>query len=158
MRRLSITNGGKLCSVCKKFFLLNRFHKDKRKTSGYDSKCKECHNRYYIQNKKRILTKQIKYYNKIKRTPDYIMKRKNRKLIREFGITLNKYLSMCEAQKSKCAICKLIPKGKSKVLFVDHNHKTGKIRGLLCYKCNMGLGYFKDSVDSLKRASDYLCG
>ena len=158
MRRIKVINGSKSCSVCKEFLLLNRFFKDKSQTSGYDPRCKGCRKRHYRENKKRILKKQLKYYNKIRRTRDYITTRKNRKLIKEFGITLSEYLDMCKAQDGKCFICQLIPRGRRKVLFVDHDHKTGKVRGLLCYKCNMGLGYFKDSAISLRRAISYLCG
>jgi len=54
-------------------------------------------------------------------------------------------------QKGLCAICKTSTK-----LVIDHDHKTGKIRGLLCHNCNIGLGNMKDSPDILRAASLYL--
>lgn len=60
---------------------------------------------------------------------------------------------MLEAQGGCCAICKA-PKGNK--LCVDHDHRTGKVRGLLCSNCNAGLGMFKDSEDLLQSAKGYL--
>ena len=62
---------------------------------------------------------------------------------------------MLSNQSGHCAIC--INKDKRK-LAVDHCHKTGKIRGLLCSNCNQGLGMFKDNLDFLGRARNYLRG
>ena len=60
---------------------------------------------------------------------------------------------LIELQNYKCAICKCIIDSKC---HVDHNHKTGKVRGLLCRHCNMGLGFFRDNAESLKWAIEYL--
>jgi len=65
------------------------------------------------------------------------------------------YLMLLEQQEFSCAICgEKHTEGKK--LQVDHCHSTGKIRGLLCHRCNKGLGFFRDSADSLNRAIDYL--
>ncbi len=64
---------------------------------------------------------------------------------------------MLEAQGGVCAICKTaVEFGRRYSGAVDHCHATGKIRGILCYPCNTGLGVFKDKVDSLRAAIDYL--
>ncbi len=63
------------------------------------------------------------------------------------------YNTLNSRQKGKCAICN--KKSKSKMV-IDHNHKTGKIRGLLCIQCNSGLGMFRDSRKVLSRAIKYL--
>lgn len=86
---------------------------------------------------------------------------KDAKLKREFGISLTDYNAMLEAQNGVCAICdrpeKFSTKGKgSMAMAVDHCHKTDKIRGLLCLKCNRAIGLFEDSTDSLQKAIDYL--
>ena len=63
------------------------------------------------------------------------------------------YNAMWLAQDGKCAICRLVC---IKSLAVDHCHKTGKIRGLLCMRCNTALGMFKDDPSLLLRAIEYL--
>jgi hypothetical protein len=78
-----------------------------------------------------------------------------RVLAREHGITIEQYNWMLEAQGGMCAICGGAPKENRK-LAVDHDHKTGRIRGLLCHKCNTSLGGFQDSPDILRSAIRYL--
>lgn len=81
---------------------------------------------------------------------------------RNFGISLKKYNEMLDDQNDVCAICnnKEIAKnpvtGEIRRFAVDHCHKTGKIRGLLCTKCNMILGGANDSIDIFKAAIQYL--
>lgn len=83
-----------------------------------------------------------------------------RAICRYHGIDVPSYQSMIEAQNNQCAICgkeetrKL--KGNVMRLCVDHNHRTGKIRALLCHDCNSGLGKFYDSPDLLTKAAVYL--
>lgn len=77
-------------------------------------------------------------------------------LKRKFGIGLDEYNSLLESQKYKCAICETGACTSGREFAVDHDHATGKIRGLLCTRCNIGLGYFKDSADMLSRAIQYL--
>lgn len=79
----------------------------------------------------------------------------NRRLKRYYNITLEEYDQMVGIQGGKCAICGgKNPNGKR--LHVDHNHKTGKIRGLLCFECNTALGNMKDDIDILNKAITYL--
>lgn len=74
-----------------------------------------------------------------------------------YGITEEEYQDMLEAQEHTCAICGTDkPGGRHKKFHIDHNHKTGKVRGLLCWPCNAGLGQFKDSYDNLHSALLYL--
>lgn len=76
-----------------------------------------------------------------------------RSLKRFYDLTEEQYDKMFENQNGRCAICF----GESKIkLSVDHCHKTGKVRGLLCRKCNLGIGFLNDSVDFLSRAIKYL--
>jgi len=65
------------------------------------------------------------------------------------------YAMMLAWSGGKCAICGNEPIG-TKRLVVDHNHTTGNIRGLLCHYCNLGIGLFKDNINSLARAIVYL--
>lgn len=73
----------------------------------------------------------------------------------EYGITSEEYVALYETQDGVCAICSL-PERKLPTLAVDHDHVTGKIRGLLCSSCNLGIGHFKDDVGLLRNASNYL--
>jgi len=80
-------------------------------------------------------------------------------LMYEFGITLDAYNILLEAQNNVCAICKKPPTNKhkyDKILYVDHDHKTGKVRGLLCSSCNTLLGFAKDKASLLREAAIYL--
>jgi recombination endonuclease VII len=80
-------------------------------------------------------------------------------LQKKYKITLQEYNQMLERQKGVCAICQKKPgKGKkSKRLAVDHSHKTGKVRGLLCLRCNhYVLGKSDENPITLRRAADYL--
>jgi hypothetical protein len=85
---------------------------------------------------------------------------KNAVYKRKYGITVDQYNELYQRQEGKCLICNefetSIYKGKSRLLAIDHDHKTGKFRGLLCSGCNMGLGSFKDNADLLWKARKYL--
>ena len=81
----------------------------------------------------------------------------------KFGITLEEFDVLFSKQDGKCAICGLVNEVKidkrgrsSRLLHIDHDHKTGNVRGLLCQKCNVGLGSFKDAPDLLSKAAGYL--
>ncbi len=68
----------------------------------------------------------------------------------------NQYKELLQAQNNECAICGTNADKFKSALNVDHNYKTGKIRGLLCTNCNMGLGQFKDSISNLHQALMYV--
>jgi hypothetical protein len=68
-----------------------------------------------------------------------------------YGLTLEQFKAMAAAQDGRCAICQ-----RTRKLTVDHCHKTGKIRGLLCGSCNRALGTFGDNADGVKRVLIYL--
>lgn len=81
---------------------------------------------------------------------------KERHLRNRYAITVERYNEIFEEQKGVCKICGTPPNGKD--LVVDHDHMTGKVRGLLCFSCNFGLGEFKDDEIRLLSAVDYLRG
>lgn len=116
--------------------------------------CKSCKSlrekKYNEANKEMIKRKSRKYYWE---NPD---KACDQRLKRVFGITLDEYNILLEKQGYKCKICERPTSDFKKRLHVDHCHKTGKIRGLLCYTCNSGLGYLKDSIYLLFKAIFYL--
>ncbi len=79
---------------------------------------------------------------------------------REYGITVDEYDRMWSQQAGLCAICKKPEaqqrKGKLKSLAVDHSHKTGKVRSLLCASCNVAIGYLKDDPTLARKVASYL--
>lgn len=76
-------------------------------------------------------------------------------LRKNYGLTLEVYEAMVISQDGRCAICTKRPKGK---LHVDHDHRTQKVRGLLCGKCNRGIGMMDDDPEILRAAIGYLRG
>lgn len=66
------------------------------------------------------------------------------------------YETLLQEQNSTCAICGITAEEIGKRLIVDHNHETLKVRGLLCWRCNSGLGFFKDNQAHLAMAIEYL--
>lgn len=87
--------------------------------------------------------------------------RNTREVCRRLNTSVDIYYEMLKKQDKKCAICKLEEKRKSRsgnicALSIDHCHKTGQIRELLCHDCNTGIGKFKDNIDLLKQAIAYL--
>lgn len=128
----------KRCSTCKEYKRSSDFGK-RTKRGGLDSQCRAC-----ISNR----TKKWGRTNPVKR--------KNNQLLRDYGICIDQFNALFELQKGKCAICE---KHQSKFrysLAVDHDHATGKIRGLLCAGCNSGLARFEDSLSGLSKALNYL--
>jgi hypothetical protein len=75
----------------------------------------------------------------------------------KYGITLEQYDQMVVEQEGVCLICDTdTPMGHHKRFVVDHNHTSGEVRGLLCSKCNSGLGCFSDNPNTLLKAAQYL--
>jgi len=175
-----MTNITKICSKCGKEKLLSDFYKDLSKKDCLSSSCKECINQsqkeYYLSHKEyyKKYNEKHKGYRKIqKRIWDKLHmkerriykqinrdKEKNKYLILTYGITLDDYNKMLEAQNGVCAICGQKETRKSKyndyTLSVDHDHKTGKVRGLLCHGCNNCLGTLKEDIEIFQNAINYL--
>lgn len=73
-------------------------------------------------------------------------------LRRKYGLETGEWDERFKAQGSRCAICR----GTSPNWHTDHDHFSGKVRGILCQPCNIGLGGFRDSPDSMRAAADYI--
>ena len=133
------------CSTCKEMKDESCFHKAGNKARGYQFSCIECR-------------KKIKQKHKESMTSEewYLTQRKYW-LKSEYGLTLEQYNDLLKEQNHKCAICKTDETDVFKnLLYVDHCHSSGKVRGLLCHHCNTALGKFQDSVEVLSSAIDYL--
>jgi len=78
---------------------------------------------------------------------------------RTYGITLDEYDELLAKQRGVCDCCKEAPRNtnqKDKHLYVDHDHATGKVRGLLCHRCNIMLGNARENIETLENAVMYL--
>ena len=76
-------------------------------------------------------------------------------LKRQYGLSIDHFLTMYELQKGRCGICQAqLPIGKN--CHVDHCHETNSFRGILCSRCNTGLGMFKDNENALLEAANYI--
>lgn len=136
----------KTCSKCEESKELYRFGKDRREKDGLSRYCRGC----------------IKVYRE-KFEAGNPTSRKNRQLKTHFGITLEEYTRMLEKQNFVCKICQK-PETRCiggvhntlRSLCVDHCHKTGKIRGLLCAYCNKAIGLFNDDITLIAESIKYL--
>jgi hypothetical protein len=72
----------------------------------------------------------------------------------KYDLTPDQVAAMVKEQDGKCALCGRPPTARG--LFIDHDHKTGRVRKLLCQYCNMGLGHFKEDVALLQKAIEYI--
>lgn len=83
---------------------------------------------------------------------------KRRGIIRPDGKPLLRedFVQLLEKQARKCAICYKLESSFQRGLAVDHNHKTGRIRGLLCFKCNKGIGHFDEDISQFTRIISYI--
>jgi hypothetical protein len=149
------TSKTKKCPGCKEEKHISAF------TRAGSGRCKECHNAYMrawtAKNPDKV-SLQNKLYKK--RHPEAY---RNSELKHHYGITLNEYNELLEKQGGVCAICKNKERtvhnkngSRKRMLGIDHCHKTGKVRGLLCKHCNQGLGNADDSMEVLKSMIKYL--
>lgn len=143
----------KACSKCKEEKPLSAFYNDKSRPRGKAYQCKTCMNRKHAE------FDRSEYMDVYYAANKEVMSDQSRAamLIRKYGITAEQYAEMLFLQGGVCAICKGPGKAYGR-LHVDHNHETGRIRGLLCNTCNAGLGQLRDDVELLRAAIAYLEG
>ncbi len=138
----------KICTGCQQEKPLSEFFSRGGKLAHlYKSQCKPC-----MQAKRLEWGQQNSDYLNTWRRNNWVVT--NRRLRRR-GATQDMYNAMYEAQKGCCALCNE-PEEKFVWLCIDHDHETGKIRGLLCPNCNRGLGLLKDSASLLRKAAEYI--
>ena len=131
-----------VCGTCKMKLPSDCFHRCKGVKRGLQYNCKSCRREYSAS------THQKQYH-------------RNQGLKYSYGISAEEYGSMLKIQGGRCKICgceKNTRVDREMALAVDHDHKTGKVRGLLCDKCNRGLGFFRDNPALLLQAISYLEG
>lgn len=145
----------KKCSSCKKELTTLDFTKDKSRKSGLKYICKLCASSFAKSwndnNKKRrsITYKEWTKHNKEHRAAYRVLKK--------YGLSSELWIEMKKSQDYCCAICGIHESKMGKRgLVVDHNHKTGTIRALLCNPCNMAIGQMKENIETFKNAVKYL--
>jgi Recombination endonuclease VII len=132
-RDLVVPEGSKWCPDCDLVKPLSEFPRNKRARSGYMTYCKPCHNA------------------RTRASVDANGGGRNYHLRRRYGITAEHFDAMLAEQGGLCAICREAP-----ARHVDHDHKSNRVRGLLCFNCNGALGQFRDREDLMLRAVLYL--
>jgi len=146
-----LNNGKKYCPSCETIKNIDEFSTMKVR-NGIASHCKECNRQklqlYYNTKKGKEAKKNSYLKNKIRL--------KNNKLIRNFGITYDEYIKILNQQNGKCVICGKTEKENGKMLAVDHDHNTNKVRELLCASCNLVVGFIEKNDLNFKNIENYL--
>lgn len=163
----------KYCYKCKEHKDLKEFSMDRHKNDGLSKLCRGCCAEkakiYYKKNRKRLILESVKWgQNHPERrrlaTTRYYENHRDRyyrwnriRKLRSYGMSEAEYRDLLKEQKMACAICKTKAPGKKRKEFsVDHDHSTGKVRGLLCNRCNKSIGAFNDDPKLLAAALAYL--
>ena len=162
-----------LCGIVKHF---DQFNKHPNAKFGIAPRCKEClapqKSAYYQNNKDKwqereaeMRTKDPEGLKKKNRdasarwrsNPENTRQKRMKYIEKRYGITYEQYEAMEKAQNGLCKICLKLPTNSwSDRLHVDHDHKTGEVRGLLCYMCNVAVGNLEDSPERADRVAAYL--
>jgi len=135
----------KVCPRCEEEKLAAKFYKEAQHKDGLSSRCKKC------------INKAVSEYTK--KNPD---KHKNWVRIShlkiKYGLTIQDWDNLFQEQQGRCAICGKHQSELKKPLCVDHNHETGQIRGLVCYKCNPAIGALGADygIELLQKAIEYV--
>lgn len=136
------------CTSCKRAFPEDtvHFYRNSKGRLGLANYCKTCHKHKSAASQNPVLKRAAGRRSDLKRL---------------YGLTAHAYAALLAGQDGACAICgeteqRLKLDGRAYDLHVDHDHRTGRVRGLLCYRCNTGLGQFRDSPELLLIAKAYL--
>lgn len=174
MRNITkIIEDSKECSICHEVLPFSDFYLDKNKTRGITSSCKKCSRKYNKENHaSREKTREYYYsgnrYKEVQKRKKELQELKDRFL--EYGvrwktlsyfkqtynITIEEYLQLIIDCDNKCIVCNTSFKDNTKNRHVDHDHATGKVRGILCGNCNIALGLLKDNPNTISNLLDYI--
>jgi len=132
----------------------------------YREYCRKNTNRSKLKHKDKVLERSRKWYAKnkenvlrqMKETRDSTPNFTRISWLKKYGMTLEDYDKMFELQGGKCAICgdENSKNSISKHLFIDHDHDTKKVRGLLCHHCNAAMGHAGENINRLSKMVDYI--
>ena len=133
--------GKRYCHGCREHLPIEAFCKKSGTADGLSYRCRKCYSTYYQANRHDIAHTRRKYV---------------------YGINEDDYNTLLREQGGRCAICRTLPdqgrsgRGSRYRLCIDHDHATGKIRGLLCSSCNTGIGLLRHDPQLLETAINYL--
>jgi hypothetical protein len=160
----------KRCVKCGVDQPLESFYRAKGTRDGYRGECKACFRarakaRYPLVRAANIararkwreenLERFQENQRRMRNTPEGKLRQRAGHLKRKFGMTIEQYDAMLEAQGGGCFICGRPPR-EDISLHVDHDHSTGKVRGILCFCCNNALADFQEDLELLRKAMAYL--
>lgn len=158
----------KSCSTCKLEKPISEFSRNCKFPTGYDYYCKPCKREY--NNRPAIRAKKVAYWKTYHKRPEVKHRMHERyhaspeakeaawerNLLRRYGMTRAGYYQLLAEQGGGCAICHVEFNESGAKLSVDHCHETGRIRGILCSRCNLGIGYLDHDAKVLNSAIGYL--
>lgn len=161
----------KACSKCAEVKPLEDYYKHPTNRDGRFGTCKPCvladrRRRYEADGD--TLRERVRDYRQanpervaevkrksLAKVPPHVAVAKNRRYnLKKYGLTIEQFDAMFAAQGERCALCRSDEPGR--FWTVDHDHTTGKVRGVLCWHCNVGLGHFRDDAATLIAAADYV--
>lgn len=146
-----MTEGTKLCSRCKTYVPIEQIGWTDKAHTKRKSICKTCD----AKKQAAYLEKHPEARQRHKEIArNWYLKHGRARQVTQYGLTLEQYDVLVDQQQNRCAICGGPPGEKR--LHVDHDHKTGKVRALLCSNCNCAIGYMHDDVELLAKAIAYL--
>ena len=139
----------KYCNKCKSIKDTVLWSKNRSTKDGLSTQCKACMKEnakdHYSRNKQKVNARNIEYYKKFGKFGSLLLK---------YRVSKSQYQELLIKAKGQCQICN--EKFRNKEPYLDHCHKTNKVRGLLCNSCNVGLARFKDNILLLNKAKEYL--
>lgn len=167
----------KVCSQCKQTKKGAEFYVNRNKKDGFNDQCRECHRRLQALSRQSNRDRHARRaadpaackrcpccarekpeteFGVLRSRPDGLYPyckecQRDRKLKYDYGLTAAQKEAMAAAQKGRCTLCLWETE-----LVVDHCHRTGRVRGLLCGECNKGLGFLRDDPEVARRAAAYL--
>lgn len=135
-----ISNGAKYCTRCRNLLALTNFYKDRTRPDKYKPVCKDCQRVYkhWLRHRDIQETRKKERISHARYKDRWQAKDRERR----YGLDPNAWEAMMLSQQGTCAICKQSPKGL-RSLCIDHCHKTGRVRGLLCDRCNLFAGWIE---------------
>ena len=173
---MAIIEGKIRCPECSEWKVLDHFQRrDQERGNGYCRPCRDIRKRRWMQaNRQRDSDRRRELYA-AKKSPEAhaeLLRRRELaaderrrgrraatvryRLKSRYSISEDEYARLIAAQGDRCAVCGIAENIDSRLWCVDHDHESGRVRGLLCVRCNAGIGALGDTIEGLRRAINYL--